>query len=130
MGTPRLDYAPDSSPAKPAVLTYVTAHGDAHRVRIFFSGEIDLSSAEMVEAAVADALRAHHPHHLDVDLTEVRFLDACGIRALLCGRRLAIEARCQLAATNPQPIIYRVLEVTGMLAALAVTSVPVMPIGS
>lgn len=124
MGTDRLDYIPESSPAKRGVLTYVTAHEGAHRVRICFSGEIDLSSAYVVEVAVADALGAHHPRHLEVDLAEVRFLDARGIRALIRCRTRAHEAGCRLAVANPQPMIYRVLEITGMLAALAVTPGP------
>src|SRR5215475_8122421 len=104
-----------SSPGQGAGLTHATVPEDAQRVRISFCGEIDLSSADMVEAAVIDALRSYHPGRIDVDLAEVKFLDSIGIRALLRCRTQAIEAGCQLAVMNPQPMIHRILEVTGVL---------------
>lgn len=56
-----------------------------------------------------------------LDLTAVRFIDSSGIHALMRCRARAIEAGCRLAVTNAQPIIYRVLEITGVLEALGVT---------
>jgi anti-anti-sigma factor len=99
------------------------------RVLMCFSGEIDLSSAHLVDVAVTDALRSHRPRHVDVDLAGVRFLDASGIRTLLECRSRAIDAGCQLAVTNPPPMTYRVFELTGVLAPLAVTPVRDRPIG-
>jgi anti-anti-sigma factor len=124
MGTHRFDNVPDSLPAQRAVLTHITVREDAERVRIAFCGEIDLSSADLVDAAVTDALLSHHPRRVDVDLAEVRFLDSSGIHALLRCRAQAIEAGCQLAVTNPQRMTYQVMELTGVLAALAVTLAP------
>jgi anti-anti-sigma factor len=130
VGTDRFDNPPDSPPAQRAVLTHVIVREDVQRVRICFSGEIDLSSVDLVDAAAADVLRSYRPRHLDLDLAEVRFLDASGISALLRCRARAVEAGCQLAVTNPRPMIYRILELTGVLAALAVTPVPDQPIDS
>src|SRR5262245_51001591 len=121
MGTHGLDDLPDSPRA---VLKHTTVREDAQRVRICFSGEMDLSSAQAVDAAVADALLAYHPRHVDLDLTEVRFVDSSGIHALMRCLTRSMKAGCQLAVTNPQPLIYQVLEVTGVVAALAVTPVP------
>jgi anti-sigma B factor antagonist len=129
MGTHRT-HAPDSPPAQRTLLTYTTVREHAERVRVSFSGEVDLSSADVIDTAVFDALRSHHPRHVDVDLADVRFLDASGIQALLRCRMEAVEAGCQLAVTNPQPMVYLVLEITGVLAALAVTPVLDKPIDS
>jgi len=40
--------------------------------------------------------------------------------ALLRSRARSVEVGCQFAVTNPQPLVYRVLEITGVLEALAV----------
>lgn len=124
MGMHSFDRLPDSPAKAGAVLSHQTVRENLDDVRICFSGEIDLSNSDQVDAAVTAALRTHHPRHVYVDLAEVSFLDASGIRALLRCRAQAVEAGCRLAATNPQPTIYRVMEITGVLEALAVTGCP------
>src|SRR5215470_13784190 len=113
MGTHRFDHFADPAPLRDAAFTHKTVREDGQRVRILFSGEIDLSSADLVEAAVADALRSHQPHHLDMDLAGIRFIDSIGIRALLRCHRQASAEGCHLAVTNTPQMIYRVLEITG-----------------
>jgi anti-sigma B factor antagonist len=130
MGTHRFELSPDSPPAQRTVLTYTIVREDVQRVRICFSGEIDLSTAQLVDVAVCDALRSHHPRHVAADLADVRFLDASGIRALLRCSAQAIEMGCELAVTHPQPIIYKLLDIAGVLAALNVTPAPEEPIDS
>lgn len=111
---------PDSPPAHRSVLTYSTVLENTRHVRVCFSGEADLASSDVIDIAVCEALLFHHPHRIDVDLAGVRFLDASGIRALLRSRAQSVEVGCQFAVTNPQPLIYRVLEITGVLVTLAV----------
>jgi anti-anti-sigma factor len=112
--------SPDSPPAHRTVLTYTTVLENTRHVRVCFSGEVDLASSDVIGIAVCEALLFHHPRRLDVDLADVRFLDASGIRALLRSRARSVEVGCQFAVTNPQPLVYRVLEITGVLVALAV----------
>jgi anti-anti-sigma factor len=116
MGT----HTPDSPNAHRTELAYTTVLEDARHVRVCFSGEIDLASSDVIDLAICEALLFHHPCHIDVDLAEVRFIDASGIRALLRCRAHSVEVGCQFAVTNPQPLIYRILEITGVLVALAV----------
>lgn len=128
MDTERFDFPSDSPPAQLIVISHTTLRQDMQRVRISFSGEIDLSSSDAVQAAVYDALRSHQPRHLEVDLAEVRFMDSSGIHALLRCRTQAIKARCQLVVTNAQPIVYRVLEISGVVAVLSITPVREQPV--
>jgi len=111
---------PSSPPARRSELTYTTALENTRRVRVCFSGEVDLASSDVIGIAVCEALLFHHPHRIDVDLAAVRFIDASGIRALLRCRAHSVEVGCQFAVTNPQPLVYRVLEITGVLVTLAV----------
>jgi anti-anti-sigma regulatory factor len=55
-----------------------------------------------------------------MDLADVGFVDARGINALVRCRAQTVAAGCRLVVTNPQPIVYQVLRITGMLEALAV----------
>src|SRR4051794_2982590 len=124
MGTHRFTFFSDSQPAPAATLTYTTVRHDAEAVGITFSGEIDMATSDEVVAAVTTALSSHGPRTLYVDLAEVRFMDSSGINALVRCRACVAERGCRLVVTNPQPIVYRVLEITGVLEALAVTPGP------
>ena len=114
---------PDSPSARRSKLTYITVAEDIERVQICFSGEIDLPTSDLIDVAVCEALLFHHPRHVEVDLAEVRFLDASGIRVLLHCRERSLEVGCQFTVSNPQPLIYRILELTDVLVTLAVTAV-------
>lgn len=70
----------------------VTCDGVAIVLRV--GGEIDFVTAGQVERAIGNALanRAPHVTTLIIDLTEVGFLDAAGLRVLLLARRRCGEA--------------------------------------
>ncbi|MBO0871047.1 MAG: STAS domain-containing protein [Micromonosporaceae bacterium] len=127
MGTPRFDHMPDPSRSRSNLLTHTTVREDVQRVRICFSGEIDLSSADLVDAAIIDALRSHRPRRLEIDLSGLRFMDSSGVSALIRGRAKAIDGDCQLVVTDASPMIYRILNVTGVLRALADVPGPEQP---
>jgi anti-anti-sigma factor len=54
---------------------------------------------------------------LDVDLAEVSFLDCAGLSALVAVRNAAVHAGAQIRISHAQPIVRRVLDLTGLLAA-------------
>ncbi|HEX8630827.1 MAG TPA: STAS domain-containing protein [Catenuloplanes sp.] len=87
-----------------------------------------MGTAGTVQAAVLEALGTDSPRHLEVDLADVRFLGSAGINALVRCRAHTAAAGCRMAVTNPQPIVYEVLRITGVLQALAVTPLPTRPI--
>ena len=59
-----------------------------------------------------------------MDLHGVTFLDAAGIRALVLCQADARQVDCQITLTQPQPVVYRVLEITGLLAHFGLTTPP------
>jgi anti-sigma B factor antagonist len=101
----------------------VTA-GDIGAVCIAFAGEFGMGTTGTVLAAVVDALETRSPRRLEVNVADVEFMDASGINALVRCRAQAVAAGCRLTVTDPQPIVYEVLRITGMLEALAVERVP------
>ena len=89
-------------------------------MRIAFTGEFGMGTAGTVLATVFDALEMHGPRRLEVNLADVEFMDASGIATLVRCREQAVAAGCELAVTDPQPIAYAVLGITGVLEALVV----------
>ncbi|SEH03653.1 anti-anti-sigma factor [Nonomuraea solani] len=86
---------------------------------IAVDGEVDITTHEQLRAYMAAQRR--HPHeHLIIDLSQVTFMDSCGLRVLLLA---AMDSRrdggaVHLAAVHPTPA--RLLEVTGAEAHLSV----------
>jgi anti-anti-sigma factor len=87
-------------------------------VRVVAAGEIDMSTAGQMQASLNAALD-DHPSGLVVDLAAVTFMDSSGIAALVHAHNRAAEAGATLTVVDPQPIVRRVLEITGMLPELS-----------
>jgi anti-sigma B factor antagonist len=76
------------------------------------AGELDLAHVRRFDAIVGAAfVRADHCR---VDLSQVRFLDSTGVRALLRARRRASESGAVLEFVNPSPAVARLLAAAGL----------------
>jgi anti-anti-sigma factor len=91
-------------------------------VRVAVIGEIDLSTADLLRARLFNVLSALHPDRVEVDLAGVTFMDCGGLSALIVAGKVAARTGCQLRITNPQPIVRRVLDLTGLLGVLTAGS--------
>jgi len=79
---------------------------------VVVTGEIDVSSAPRFADLVALAV-ATGPPELVIDLTDASLLDAAGVRVIVWARmHLAADARIVLR--RPQPIVRKVLRITGV----------------
>jgi anti-anti-sigma factor len=108
-----------SSPVTPpAQLRIDTSCPSPGTVRIAVIGEIDLSTTDMLRAGLLNALSAQRPLRIEVDLARVTFMDCAGLTVLLVAGNVAARTGCQLRITNPQPIVRRVLDLTGLLGVL------------
>jgi anti-anti-sigma factor len=83
--------------------------------RVAVAGEVDLATAHLLCDRLLGVLREQAPAVLDVDLAGVTFLDCTGISALVAVRNATLQAGHQMRITQPQPIVRRVLELTGLL---------------
>jgi anti-anti-sigma factor len=81
------------------------------------SGELDMSNAGSLEAAVA-AITAQHPARLIFDLSGVRFMDSAGI-AVLVGAATDVSA---VVLRDPSPVVRRVIDLTGLAGVLPIES--------
>jgi anti-anti-sigma factor len=87
-------------------------------VRVAVVGEIDLSTCDVLRVRLHNVLSALHPHHIEVDLGGVTFMDCGGLTVLVVLNQAAARSGCRLWITNPQPIVRRVLDLTGLLDVL------------
>jgi anti-anti-sigma factor len=86
----------------------VTAAGTGPRTGLLaVAGEVDLSSARLVDSAV-DAELARGRTRVVVDLRQVSFCDAAGIRALVRARDAATRSGAKLVV-QPSPSVLLVL---------------------
>jgi anti-sigma B factor antagonist len=71
-------------------------------------GEIDMVTAP----ELFDRLE-YGPRTLTLDMTDVSFMGAAGVSAIVYARR-AVPESCQLVILHPQRLIRKVLEITGL----------------
>ncbi|MDX5456420.1 MULTISPECIES: STAS domain-containing protein [Micromonospora] len=94
--------------------------------RISVAGEVDLSNAHLLSELVETAVAARAPLVV-VDLSAVSFFGAHGTNALVGARRLLAEHGRRLVLRRLSPVVRRVLDITGTLAAFEVVDRPALP---
>jgi anti-sigma B factor antagonist len=77
------------------------------------SGTLDRRSAERVRPIVVAAVDATGPgRDLVLDLSDVSYVDSCGLGLLLAAHRRAAAAGCRLILRAPGPGLVRAIAVT------------------
>ena len=77
-------------------------------------GELDLSSADLLLEAVTRILAGTQVKQVEVDLSEVGFLDSSGIQALMRARRAVAENGGRLSVSGAHGIVAQVLRITAV----------------
>ncbi len=83
------------------------------RVVLSLDGELDMSSASLLQRAVEDVELARKPL-LVLDLERLEFIDSTGLRIILSMRKRCQERDQELAVTRGSQQVERLLSVTGM----------------
>jgi anti-anti-sigma factor len=76
------------------------------------AGEVDLDTAPLLQAALVDAVDRHAV--VCCDLSEVRFLGAAGLTALLTAYQRAQETGSRLTVRSAHGTTRRVLQISGV----------------
>jgi anti-sigma B factor antagonist len=84
---------------------------------LVLNGELDISSAPMLEGALAD-ICAGTPEEVVIDMGGVEFVDSSGFNALLRAKVLCEEFRCAFSLTPAQRPVERALEATRLIDRL------------
>lgn len=85
---------------------------------VVITGEIDVASAPDFADQVALAV-ATGPPELVIDLTDASLLDAAGVRVIIWAR-MRLPAGARIVIRCPQPIVRKVLRITGVDAGLVI----------
>lgn len=88
------------------------------RVRLEVRGEIDIATSPQLNAGLLRELLAQHD--VEVDLTDVEFMDASALAAIIgARRRFERRERSLLVSLRPSTQPHRLLTLTGILPLLA-----------
>jgi anti-sigma B factor antagonist len=90
----------------------VSVSAEAAYSLVTLAGESDMNTRETLRDALAQAA-AQPARHLIVDLSELEFIDSAAMHELMEARASFGGAGGQLALVAPQPLVARVLNLTG-----------------
>lgn len=102
-------------PASPGLA--ITIHYCGRRTVLRLRGELDVCTRNQLRLAIDSALE-HPGSLLVVDLSALRFMDCSGLSVLVWAHQQLAEQECQLRITGAQPIVARLIELTGLDAEL------------
>jgi anti-sigma B factor antagonist len=91
----------------------VTAERGEQRVVVRLTGDLDVSNRDQLREVLAAMLEIG-PRHVIVDLSGLRFADCAGLSVLIAVHGWLAERGHALTVTAPQPIVRRLLMITGM----------------
>jgi len=91
---------------------------EAGRVGYVLKGELDMAGGESLVRRVTE-LAAAASGPVDIDMTEVTFIDSSGVRALLRLHEAAVASGRPLHVRNLSPDVRRLLDLIGVTDLLA-----------
>ncbi len=91
----------------------VTADRDEQRIILRLRGDLDVSNSDDLRAVIDRQLEIG-PLPLIVDLSELSFMDCGGMAVLIAARKRLARHGHDLRFAAPQPIVRRLLDLTGM----------------
>lgn len=100
---------------------HTAKRGDTYHVVL--TGEFDLAAVEPVQAAVAQAFDGDTAL-LEIDLSQLTFLDSSGLRAILETRDAAAQRDVRLQIVRGIDVVQRVFAITGLEGILPFVDAP------
>jgi anti-sigma B factor antagonist len=104
-------------------LTIVTEHFGQRSV-LRLRGELDLTNQDHLRRAIGRALEDRHPQTLIVDLSQLGFTDLSGLAVLVRAHMSLAGQGRQLVIAGSQPIVLRLLSLTGLDGYLHLSASP------
>ena len=92
--------------------TIDVSRGDA-RETVVVRGELDIATVPLLQA-VLDTAHRRRPRRVEVDLSGVRFIDACAAGCLLDAHQRLAARGAELVLRDSSPVVRRVLALAGL----------------
>ena len=96
-----------------AVVTYEQVDADGLVVAAL-SGELDLDRADAIRDSLAATSASDGCRYLNVDVSEVTFIDSYALGALVSARNTAASNGVSLTLTHPSQPVRKAIQVTGL----------------
>jgi|SRR3954466_10289255 anti-anti-sigma factor len=106
-----------AEPTRLAVTRSATGDG---AVCLAVAGEVDIGTVGLLRDRLTAAVREPAVNRVVLDFGALTFLDSSGIAALIAAHRFGEERGIRLSIINCHGTVRHVLEVTGILAMLAI----------
>lgn len=88
-------------------------------VVVWLRGELDVAEAAAAREFFA-AVMAQGPRHVVVDVTDLVFIDAAGVSALIAAARMAAETGGWVRLVDASPMLRRILRIVRLTGVLPV----------
>lgn len=92
----------------------VLCRWDGRTATVTVCGEVDFATASILSSQL-DEVISQEPDRLIIDLSQMSFIDAAGLRVIIRARH-ALPPQCQLTLRSPGRMARTVIEVTGLIA--------------
>src|SRR5918998_3624303 len=115
---PSFDHKDHQSVGVPTPPFEIRVRRAGDRAIVVPEGEIDLATADDVEARLQD-LRAEGWRNLVLDLRDVSFIDSSGLRLLVRMQNASQADEFDFSIVDGTPVISRVLEISGLSGIFA-----------
>jgi anti-anti-sigma factor len=99
----------------------MTVHGDSTICRV--SGDVDISCALALRERLVAAIDPSHAR-LVLDLSEVTFMDASGLGALMAARRRSLRLGGNVRLVAPSSSVRRALDASGLRTRFPIEADP------
>lgn len=99
-------------PTRSAMLDLEVERGPVTNVAL--SGDLDPSTAPLLEAAVDELVADESVTRVELDLGSLAFIDSSGLRVFVTAREALSRRGAQLALRNPTDNTRRLLDITGL----------------
>jgi len=87
---------------------------DGWRVRLVVHGELDSQTSQMLVSAVTELVTRPLLDRVVLDLGDLTFIDAAGVRSLLQCEAAAERNGVRLEPRDPTPAVVRILDIVGL----------------
>ncbi|MGX6600684.1 STAS domain-containing protein [Micromonosporaceae bacterium Da 78-11] len=91
-----------------------TIHQHDDTITVIPEGDISLETIATMREVLRQVVESREGGHIDVDMSEVTFLDSSGIGMLVAAKRAAAAKGTALMLTEPGPMIRMVLEISNL----------------
>jgi anti-sigma B factor antagonist len=114
----------ESNSSERVVRLSVREHERAGERTLVLSGELDLASRPLFDAAVR-CVERRETAALVLDLSEVAFMDSTGLHGVLAAKTLCAEHGCAFVLVRGSSQVQRLFELSGVIDELPFRGAPV-----